>query len=221
MKQKYQSFFSCMIAIFLLLSAACDNKDQSQATAEKNTRSSSKNNNKTKKNPNNSKKIKPKPKKSINFDQSFAKLKIKRQNPAKPAIDFNLEDLSGKKYKLSDFKGKIVFINFWATWCVPCIEEMPGMQKLYNKMQGKDFVMLVINSGESKEAVQAFMDKNKFSFPVLLDPDNAVSKKQYHIDAWPTTLIIDKQGRLIGKVKKKSIWNSTESFDLFTALTEQ
>ena len=87
-----------------------------------------------------------------------------------PAIDFTLQDMSGTKVSLSDFRGKIVFINFWETWCPPCREEMPSMEKLYNKYKNDGLIMLAIaGDREGLKIVRPFVEKRGFTFPILLD----------------------------------------------------
>ncbi len=83
---------------------------------------------------------------------------------------FSLRDISGRLYQEKDFKGKISIINFWATWCPPCVEEIPSLNRLREKMQGKAFQLISINYGEPAERIKQFMQKVKVDFPVLLDP---------------------------------------------------
>ncbi|MBU5486337.1 redoxin domain-containing protein [Clostridium sp. MSJ-11] len=109
------------------------------------------------------------------------------------AIDFKLQDLEGKEISLSEFKGKKVFLNFWASWCGPCKAEMPHMQTLYEETKDKDIVILAVNVGESKDKVKSFIEKNKYTFPILLDMNQEVAT-QYGIAAFPTSFFIDEEG---------------------------
>ncbi|WP_315117145.1 redoxin domain-containing protein [uncultured Clostridium sp.] len=109
------------------------------------------------------------------------------------AIDFKLQDIDGKEISLSEFKGKKVFLNFWASWCGPCKIEMPHMQTLYEETKDKDIVILAVNVGESKDKVKSFIEKNKYTFPVLLDTNQEISL-QYGISAFPTSFFIDEEG---------------------------
>lgn len=109
------------------------------------------------------------------------------------SIDFKLEDLNGKEIKLSDFKGKKVFLNFWASWCGPCKAEMPHMQQLYEETKDKDIVILAVNVGEDKAKVKSFIEKNQYTFPVVLDVKQEVAS-QYGISAFPTSFFIDEEG---------------------------
>jgi thiol-disulfide isomerase/thioredoxin len=112
------------------------------------------------------------------------------------AIDFKLKDLEGKEVSLSQFKGKKVFLNFWATWCPPCKQEMPEIEKVFNETKDSDLVILTVNLGENQNTVKAFMDKNNYHFKVVLDLDEKVATK-YNIQSIPTSLFIDKDGNVV------------------------
>lgn len=110
------------------------------------------------------------------------------------APEFTLNDLKDKKVSLSDYKGKYVMINFWATWCSACKSELPDLEKFYkSNKNNKDFKLLTIDVGESKDAVEKFMKENKYNFEVLLDKNTEVSYN-YTATALPTTVLIDKEG---------------------------
>jgi peroxiredoxin len=113
------------------------------------------------------------------------------------AYDFSLPNVAGKQVKLSSFKGKVVFLNFWASWCPPCREEMPSIENLFKKMKGKNFQILAVSLDEGgADVVKRFVSKNRYTFPILLDPDNKAAGK-YGIYSIPATYIIDKQGYII------------------------
>ncbi|NBI06256.1 TlpA family protein disulfide reductase [Senegalia massiliensis] len=118
----------------------------------------------------------------------------------KPAPDFTLQTLSGEKASLSDYKGKIVLINFWATWCTYCDEEMPDLEKLYNDNKNDDFVVLAVDVGEEESLVRDYIEEGGYTFPVLLDSNMKVSRNNYYVSAFPTSYFIDKNGNLIGAV---------------------
>src|SRR3989338_5916455 len=119
---------------------------------------------------------------------------------SKMAADFNLPDLSGKIVKLSDYKGKVVFLHFWATWCPPCRGEMPYLQALYVKLKAKKFeILAVAMDREGKRVVEPFIKKGKYTFKVLLDPKGVVSSP-YAIVGIPTTFILDRNGRIVDKI---------------------
>jgi len=122
------------------------------------------------------------------------------------AIDFTLNDLFGNPVTLSDYKGKVVFLNFWATWCPPCRDEMPGMESLYTALKGEDFEMLAVSTDRaSKSTVSQFISNRGFTFPVLLDPSGKASIP-YGISGIPTTFIIDKRGIITQKIIGARNW---------------
>jgi thiol-disulfide isomerase/thioredoxin len=104
-------------------------------------------------------------------------------------------DLKGFQQNLAAYKGRVVLVNFWATWCPPCREEMPSLQRLAKGMAGKPFLILAVNSGDSSADVAAFFRAMPAGFPVLLDPDSGVTKR-WKVFAMPTSFLIDKQGRV-------------------------
>jgi peroxiredoxin len=116
----------------------------------------------------------------------------------KKAAPFKLTDLQGDLVSMADLHGKVVFLNIWATWCAPCREEMPSMEKLYERLQGdKGFVMLAISQDtSSREEVMAYVKKHGYHFDVLLDPKNAVAEA-YNVSGVPETFIIDREGRIV------------------------
>jgi len=110
-----------------------------------------------------------------------------------PAPDFQLLNLDGQTVSLSDFRGKPVMLNFWATWCGPCRAEMPYIQQVYDERSDDGLVVLAINIGESLAKVKGFMQDYGLTFPVLLDIQTEVAK-QYNIQVIPTTFFIDPDG---------------------------
>ncbi len=114
-----------------------------------------------------------------------------------PAPDFVARDLQGKPTRLSELRGKVVFLNLWATWCAPCREEMPSLEMLQRDMAGMDFVILAVSEDATgAEAVKPYVDEFGFTFPILLSPDGAVGRK-YGITGYPETFIIDKTGQVV------------------------
>ena len=134
--------------------------------------------------------------------------------------NFTLKDLQGKNVELGSFHGKVIFINFWATWCVPCRAEMPAMERLYQDFKGKDFVMLAISEDmEGKEAVEPFVKEFKFTFPILLDQD-LILYEQYGIRGIPITFLIDKTGTIAHKMLGARDWNQQESREILSKLLQ-
>ena len=113
-------------------------------------------------------------------------------NIGETAPDFNAEYVDGEIFTLSDARGKVVILNFWATWCGPCCEELPAFQKLHDEY-GDKLQVIAIDYGESEKEVSGFIKENGYSFPVALDMDGSISAL-YPTDGIPYTLIIDKNG---------------------------
>ena len=137
------------------------------------------------------------------------------------APEFNLKRFDGKAVKLSDYRGKIVFVNFWATWCEPCKEEMPSMQRLYQKMQNRPFEILAISLDQGgKPAVDAFLKQTQLplTFQILHDPDQATSKKLYHTTGVPESFIIGKDGKVIKHVIGSYEWDNAQITAYFEGL---
>jgi peroxiredoxin len=109
------------------------------------------------------------------------------------AEDFRLVDLEGKPQSLSQFRGKVVLVNFWATWCKPCTTEMPAMQTTYDKLRDKGFVVLAINELEDEPKVREHIKQYAHTFPVLLDRDNKVAN-QFGVFGLPVSVFIDEKG---------------------------
>lgn len=130
-------------------------------------------------------------------------------NDKTPAIDFELKDQYGKTHKLSDYKGKVVFLNFWATWCPPCKMEMPDIQKIYEKYekQGEESEVVILsvaapNTQDEKDidGIKAFLEENGYTYPVLMD-DGGYTFGAYRISSLPTTFMIDKEGNVFGYIQ--------------------
>ena len=117
--------------------------------------------------------------------------------PAKAAKNFTLPDLDGKPHKLSDYRGKVVLVNFWATWCPPCRREMPSMERLYQKLKGEPFMVLAPDQYENLDLVFSFTGQLEPAptFPIMLDPKSTTSKT-WKVKGLPTSFIVDKQGRI-------------------------
>ena len=107
--------------------------------------------------------------------------------------DFTLNDINGVPVRLSDFRGKTVLINAWATWCPPCRAEMPSLNAFYQAQRDKNFVILAVNVGESKSVAASFASENNLEFPVLLDQDEKLMDR-WNIHDYPTSILIGKDG---------------------------
>lgn len=132
----------------------------------------------------------------IQEDQQEEKQQDQTENEVIYAQDFELETLEGETIKLSDLKGKKVFINFWATWCTYCEKEMPDFQKFYDKYKDEGFILLGVDVGESKSKVQKFVDDINIDFPILLDTDSQTARN-YGIRSFPTTIAVNEEGIVV------------------------
>ena len=116
------------------------------------------------------------------------------------AEDFQLTDLDGKPNSLSQYRGKIVLLNFWATWCKPCTTEMPAMQTMYDKLRDKGFMVLAVNELEDDAKVREHIKQYGHTFPVLMDHDNKVAN-QFGVFGLPVSVFIDQEGRVQEYIK--------------------
>jgi len=141
------------------------------------------------------------------FIKAFEGTKIQVLSEGIDPIDFNLPLLDGTKISLSQYKGKVVFLNFWATWCGPCRSEMPSMEAVYQSLKDKGLEILAVNLGDSKNEVSTFMNQNKLNFPAVLDEKNTTGSS-YNVRAIPTTYIIDKRGLIVARIIGSINWNT-------------
>jgi len=133
------------------------------------------------------------------------------------AKNFILEDQDEKLVELSDFKGKVVIVNFWATWCPPCRKEMPSMQRAWEILEKEDIKMLAINVGEDSDAIFAFTAIYPVEFPLLMDKDSSVYN-EWKIRGLPSTYIIDPEGKIAYKVIGSREWDAPELLEQIRAL---
>lgn len=134
-----------------------------------------------------------------------------------PVPAFALKTPEGKTLSIADFKGKYVFLNFWATWCPPCREEMPSMQDLQAKFGKDNFSILAVSVREDPKTVSNFLKQTPYAFPIVLDPDGSVSSI-FVGRGIPTTYILDDQGRAIAGMVGSRQWNTPEVYAAFAEL---
>jgi peroxiredoxin len=138
-----------------------------------------------------------------------------------PAPDFTLPDMSGKSVSLSDFHGKAVFLNVWATWCAPCRREMPDIQSLARKMNPEQFVVMTVSVDQGgREDVATFFRGRRLDIPTLLDPEGRIAKL-YGVTGYPETFLIDKQGRMVERFIGPRHWLKSRFMELFRSLAEE
>jgi peroxiredoxin len=132
------------------------------------------------------------------------------------APDFSLRNFQGETIHLSDYRGKLVFLNFWATWCEPCIREIPDMMRVKDALEGRDFEMLAISVDTSWDDVNAYLDENGFELPTVLDPGQAV-KLEYRVTGFPETFLVsvdnDGTGTVMAKYIGERPWAEPRWFD--------
>jgi thiol-disulfide isomerase/thioredoxin len=135
-------------------------------------------------------------------------------------LAIELPDTRGDIVSIEDFTGKVTLINFWATWCPPCVGEIPSLNRLKNKMQGQPFQLISINYAEDRQAINKFMQEVKVEFPVLLDQDGSFATR-WNIITYPSTFVIDKEGKIRYGVNAAIEWDSPELLEKIELLTKQ
>ena len=154
-------------------------------------------------------------------DSSFNLSGKPRLGKGVPAPDFTLPDLNGKMVSLADYRGKVVLLNIWATWCPPCVEEMPSMEKLYQELKDEGFEILAVSIDESgAEAVIPFVKKHRLGFPALLDTKGSI-KSLYQITGVPESFIIGKEGIIAEKVIGPRDWATPGAVQSFRNLIQR
>jgi len=153
----------------------------------------------------------------INYKQLVPNLEPMKDNS--PTPDFSLVDPSGKKASLKEYRGKLVLLNFWATWCVPCREEMPAMERLYQQFKNKGFTIVAVNVKDSNKDAFAFLKELKITYPIMLDPDGEVGLLY---GAWglPTTYLIGPKGEGLARLWGPAAWDGAGAKQLVQDLLD-
>ncbi len=147
------------------------------------------------------------------------KLRPYKGNPVPPPL--KLTDLDGKVHDLADYKGKVVLVNFWASWCPPCVKEMPSMQRLKEKMAGKPFVILAVNMAEPENEVRDFLaTKVAVDFPILMDRDGA-ALKAWKVFVFPTSFVVGPDGKIRYGLYGEFEWDTDEVVNIFGGLLKK
>lgn len=141
--------------------------------------------------------------------------------PDRPqASDFTLLDVDGNSHRLSDYRGKVMIVNFWATWCPPCREEMPSLQRAWDQVRDEGIVVLAIDVGENREAVSAFLGRVPMDFPFLLD-ERADVTTRWPVKGLPTTFVLDTKGRFAYHAIGEREWDDPELLAPVRSLLEE
>ena len=136
------------------------------------------------------------------------------------SVHFSIMDLNGRVVRISDYRGKIVFLNFWTTWCPSCRIEMPSMEKLHQKLKDKDFAMIAVSLQESAQVVRDFFQEKRLTFTALLDSTGEVGT-WFGIRAIPTTYILNGEGKVLGAAMGAREWDSNDALALFEYLADK
>ncbi len=144
---------------------------------------------------------------SVQAEQSLTALKNPQMAP-----DFTLVDMDGVTHKLSDYRGRPVIVNFWATWCPPCREEMPSMERAWNKIKDQGIAMLAVNVGEDEDTIFTFTGDFPASFTILLDTTGKITE-QWPIQGLPTTYVVSPEGKLVYRAIGGREWDDEQLLD--------
>ncbi len=141
-------------------------------------------------------------------EDPFKALELIKPSRVQAARDFTVPSPDGRAIKLADYRGKVVFLNFWATWCLPCREEMPTMERLYQRFKDKGFMILAVSvDAEGAQVVTPFVKEHKLTFPIGLDPKMALAER-YGVRAIPSSFLVDRKGRLAALALGPRDWDS-------------
>ena len=139
---------------------------------------------------------------------------------SKDNLNFSLADLKGKPHTLADYRGKVILVNFWASWCTPCVLEMPELTQLKQHMAGQPFEIIAINVGERENRVKHFVKRIDFNLPVLLDISSKAFK-QWNIEIMPSSFLIDANGFVRYRVLGNPGWDNEQTLSLIEQLIKE
>lgn len=157
---------------------------------------------------------------SFAFEDPWKEMGIIKRVERPVSQDFILSTPEGNKISLAGLRGKVVLLNFWATWCVPCRTEMPSIERLHKKLKDKGLRVLGVDIMETPKKVKEFMEEKELTFPTVIDKDKKVSAL-YRVNVIPTTILIDKAGRAAGHAFGEREWDSDEAFELIEQLLKE
>ena len=155
--------------------------------------------------------------KSLNTNKTGIDAHLKKYKGSISPLAINLKNAQGKTVIKNNFKGQVTIINFWATWCRPCVEEIPSLNRLKEKMLGLPFELISINYAEDKKTILEFMKMVKVDFPVLLDQEGSFAKK-WNVITYPSTFVIDKNGKIQYGVNAAIEWDNPNLIKKIKAL---
>jgi len=153
-------------------------------------------------------------------EDPVAALALIRSDPPVAAEGFTIPTPTGGSIGLAQYRGKVVFLNFWATWCPPCREEMPGMQRLYERFRDQGFAVLAVSIDADEALVPPFLTEHRLTFPVGLDLTMEVAD-QYRVTALPSTFLLDRKGRIVARALGPRQWDGPDGFAVIEQLLKQ
>ena len=153
----------------------------------------------------------------LKLDDAIRELDLIRPSRQKVAEDFTLRTPGGTSFRLSDHRGKTVLVNFWATWCPPCLEEMPAMERLYQQHKGSGLIVIAVSLDADPSLVPPYLKQSKLTFPVALDPKAEVANK-YGVRALPSSFVVDRAGTMTALALGPRAWDNDASHSLVEAL---
>ncbi|MGH7388646.1 MAG: TlpA disulfide reductase family protein [Candidatus Rokuibacteriota bacterium] len=154
----------------------------------------------------------------MTVDEAMQALELIRPARGKAAGDFTLPLVDGQRFRLSEHQGRPVFINFWATWCPPCLEELPAMERLWREHKERGLVMVAVSLDANPKVVAPFIAKHGFTFPVAIDSRLDVANA-YGVRALPATVLVDRQGQLAALALGPRAWDNAAAHALIGGLT--
>ena len=149
----------------------------------------------------------------------FVSLKLSRPPAGSMAAPFELTTLDGKVVKSSELAGKVVLVNFWATWCGPCKEEMPSLARLQKQLDPAQFALLTVTTDPQRQGITYFLSQLGISLPVLFDEDQEVSRT-FMVRGLPTTIVVARDGTLVGRAVGPRAWDSPEAVAVLRQVME-
>ncbi len=148
----------------------------------------------------------------------YAGMGVVRPDAPAEAPSFELIELSGARVSLDSLAGKVVLLNFWATWCAPCRSEMPGMERVWQQYRDRGFAVVAVSvDAGGEKRIAGFVRRLKLGYPILLDPDSEVAER-YNVSGLPASFLIDREGRVIGRMIGSREWDSPEAIRLIEHL---
>jgi len=152
------------------------------------------------------------------LDEAMRELDLIRPSRQKLAEDWVLATPDAATFRLSGHRGKVVLLNFWATWCPPCLQEMPAMERLYRRHKAADFVLVAVSVDADPKKVAPFLAEHKLTFPVALDPNMTLAER-YGVRALPSSFVVDRRGYLVALALGPRHWDNDAAHSLVEALT--